>query len=142
MTIPFAPLIERNQAVIYFVDEIMQAQTVEEMFDIIATCHDLLRKSGLKVQPEKKTIFVLRRVQFLGRIISKNGIQPVKKKADDLKGVKLPENKRDVLSVLGNLGFDSMYIKNLHVDSKPSYDLIRKDTIFKWTPDYEKLFKK
>ena len=84
----------------------------------------------------------MRRLQFLGRIISKNGIQPVKKNADDLKGVKLPENKRDVMTVLGYLGFDSMYIKNLHVDSKPSYDLIRNDTIFKWTPDYKKLFKK
>ena len=35
----------------------MQAQTVEEMFDIIATYHDLLRKSGLKSQPEKKKLF-------------------------------------------------------------------------------------
>ena len=57
MTIHFAPLIKRNQAVTYIDDTIMQAQTVEEKFDIIATYHDLLRKSGLKAQPEKTKIF-------------------------------------------------------------------------------------
>ena len=35
----------------------MQAQTVEKKFDIIATYHDLLRKSGLKAQPEKTKNF-------------------------------------------------------------------------------------
>ena len=57
----------------------MRAQNVEEMFDIIATYHDILRKSGLKAQPEKTKNF-LRRVQFLGHVISKNGIQPIKKR--------------------------------------------------------------
>ena len=71
----------------------------------------------------------MRRVQFLGHVISKNGIQPVKKKVDDLKALKLPEIKRDVMRVLGCFGFYSMYIKNLHVDSKPFYDLIRNDTV-------------
>ena len=80
MKIHFAPLIKRNQAVTYIDDTIMQAQTVEEMFDIIATYHDLLRKSGLNAQPEKKQHFFLRRVQFLRHVKSKNGIQPVKKK--------------------------------------------------------------
>ena len=82
----------------------------------------------------------MRREQFLGHVISKNGIQPVKKKVDDLKALKSPEKKRDVMRLLGCLGFYSMYIKNLHVDSKPFYDLIRNDTFFKWKQDHEKLF--
>ena len=56
MTIHFAPLIKRNQAVTCIDDTIMKAQTIEEMFDIIATYHDIIRKSGLKAQPEKKKI--------------------------------------------------------------------------------------
>ena len=72
---------------------IIQAQTVEAKFDIIVTYHDLLRKSGLKAQPEKN-IYFLRRVQFVGHVIGKDGIKPVKKKADDLKTLKSPENKR------------------------------------------------
>ena len=64
MTIHFAPLIKRNQAVTYIDDTIMQAQTVEEMFDIIATFHDLLRKSGLKAQPEKTKFFFKKSTVF------------------------------------------------------------------------------
>ena len=33
-----------------------------------------------------------------------------------------------------------MYIKNLHVDCKPFYDLTKTETKFEWTPEHEKLF--
>ena len=45
------------------------------------------------------------------------------------------------MRVLGCLGFYSMYIKNLHVDSKPFYDLIKTETTFQWTDEHEKLFR-
>ena len=139
MTIHFAPLIKRKQAITYIDDTIMQAQTENEMFEIIENYHLLLRKAGLKAQPEK-TKFFLRKVQFLGQIVGKEGIQPVKKRVADLKALKSPENKRDVMRVLGCLGFYSMYIKNLHVDCKPFYDLTKTETKFEWTAEHEKLF--
>ena len=43
MTINFAPLIKRKQAVTDKDDTIMQAKTVEEMFEIIVTYHEVLR---------------------------------------------------------------------------------------------------
>ena len=139
MTIHFTPLIRNNQAITYIDDTIMQAQTQNEMFRIIVHYHHLLRKSALKAQPEK-TKFFLRKVQFLGHVVGKDGIQPVKKRVADLHALKSPEKKRDVMRVLGCLGFYSMYIKNLHVDCKPFYDLIRDDTVFEWKPEHEKLF--
>ena len=33
-----------------------------------------------------------------------------------------------------------MFIKNLHVDCKPFYDLTRTETKFVWTTEQEKLF--
>ena len=44
------------------------------------------------------------------------------------------------MRVLGCLGFYSMYIKNLHVDSKPFYNLIKTETTFQWTDEHEKVF--
>ena len=44
------------------------------------------------------------------------------------------------MKVLGCLGFYSRYIKNLHVDSKPFYDLIRDSTSFHWTEEHENIF--
>ena len=47
---------------------------------------------------------------------------------------------RDVMKVLVCLGFHDCYIKNLHVDSKPFYDLIRDSTSFHWTEEHELFF--
>ena len=78
----------------------------------------------------------------MGHVVGEDGLQPVKKSLEDLKALKTPENKRDVMRVLGCLGFHSMYIKNLHVDSKPFYDLIKTETTFQWTDEQVNLFRK
>ena len=44
------------------------------------------------------------------------------------------------MKVVGCLGFYSCYIKNLHVDSQPFYDLIKDSNPFHWTHENEKLF--
>ena len=59
---------------------------------------------------------------------------------DALRNLKSPQSKRDVMKVLGCLGFYSCYIKNLHVDSQPFYDLINNSTPFQCTEEHEQLF--
>ena len=127
MTIHFDPRIKKNQAITYIDDTIMQSQNNNEMFTIINEYHTLLRKAGLKAAPDK-TFFFLKKVKFLGHVIFPDGIQPIAKRVRDLKNLKSPECKRDVVKVLGCLGFYSCYIKNLHVDSQPFYDLIKDST--------------
>ena len=109
------------------------------MFSIIHKYHNLLIKAGLKAALEK-TFFFLKKVKFLGNVISYEGIQPIAKRVKDLKNPKSFECKRDVMKVLGCLGFYSCYIKNFHVDSKPFYDLIRDSISFHWTEEHEKFF--
>ena len=86
MTFQFAPLIRKKQAITYIDDTIMQAQDETEMFEIIDKYRELLRKSGLKAQPEK-TKFFRRKVQFLGHVVGKDWIQSVKKRVADLKAL-------------------------------------------------------
>ena len=125
MTIHFDPLIKKKQAITYIDDTIMQSQNKNEMFTVIKEYHTLLRKAGLKAAPDKTFFFL---------------IQPIAKRVKDLKNLKSSESKRDVMKVLGCLGFYSCYIKNLHVDSQPFYDFIKDSTPFHWTHEHEKLF--
>ena len=111
----------------------------KEMFTIINEYHTLLRKAGLKAAPDK-TFFFLKKVKFLGHVISPDGIQPIAKRVKDLKNLKSPECKRDVMKVLGCLRFYSCYIKYLHVDSQHFYDLNKDSTSFHWTDEHEKFF--
>ena len=139
MTIHFDPLIRKKQAITYIDDTIVQSQNKNEMFTVINEYHTLLWKAGLKAAPDK-TFFLLKKVIFIGHVISAEGIQPIAKRVKDLKNLKSPETKRDVMKVLGCLGFYSCYIKNLHVDSQPFYDFIRDSTPFQWTHEHENLF--
>ena len=139
MTIHFERLIKKKQTITYIDDTIKQSQHKGEMFPIILEYHSLLRKTCLKAAPEK-TFFFLKKVKFLGRVISSEGIQPNAKRVKDLKNLKSPEYKRDVMKVLGCLGFYSCYVTNLHVDSKTFYHLIRDSTSFQWTEEHEKVF--
>ena len=107
---------------------------------IIHEDHQLLRKGGLRAAPDK-TQFFLRKLKFLGHVISEQGIQPVAKRVKDLENLKYPESKRDVMKILGCLDFYSCCIKNLDVDSQPFYELIKDTTPFKWTDQDEEIFK-
>ena len=139
MKFHFEPLIKEKQSITYIDDTIMQSQNKSEMFSIDHEYHNLLRKASLKAAPEK-TFFFLKKVKFLGHFISSEGIQPIVKRVKDLRNLKSPECKRDFMKVLGCLGFYSCYLKNLHVDSKPFYDLIRDSRSFYWTEEHEKIF--
>ena len=130
MAINFELLIKKKKAITYLDHSLLQSHTKAEMFTVIHKYHQLLRKGGLKAAPDK-TLFFLREVKFLGHVISEQGIQPVAKRVKDLQNLKYPESKRDVMKVLGCLGFYGCYIKNLHVDTTP----------FKWTDQHEELFK-
>ena len=139
MTIHLDPLIRKKQAITYIDDTIMQSQTRGEMFTIINEYHTLLRKAGLKAAPDK-TFFFLKTVNFLGHVISPDGTQPRAKRVDALRILKSPQSKRDVMKVLGCLGFYCCYIKKLHVDSQPFYDLFKDSTPFHWFEMEETLF--
>ena len=137
MTIRFDPLIRKNQAITYIDDTIMQLQTRSEMSTITNDYDTLLRKAGLKAASDK-TFFFLKKVKFLGHVISSDRTQPIAKRMDALRNLKSPQSKRDIMKILGCLGFYSCYIKNLHVDSQSFYDLIKDSTLFHWTKKHQK----
>ena len=139
MTIHFNPLIKKKQAITYKDDTIMQSQRKNEMFTVINEYHTLLRKAGLKAAPDK-IFFYLKKGKFFGHVISPEAIQPIAKRVKDLKNLKSPESKRDVMKVLACLGSYGCYIKDLHVDSQPFYNLIIDSTPFHWTHEHEKIF--
>ena len=78
MAINFEPLMQKKKATTYLDDSLLQSENKAELFTIIHEYHQLLRKGGLKAAPDKARFF-LRKVKFLGHVISKQAIQPVAK---------------------------------------------------------------
>ena len=71
MRYAFGPLIKEKKAITYIDDTLLQSNTKEEMFNIIKDYKALLRKANLKAATDK-TMFFLRKVKFLGHVISEN----------------------------------------------------------------------
>ena len=141
MTILFAEMIVRTQVITYIDVVILQAKTNAEMWKNLDSYFKCLRSSGLKAAPNKTKLF-LRKIQLLGNIGSDRGIEPVAKKVQDLKNLRIPENKRDVMRILGSLVFYSTFIKNFQVGLKPFYELLKDDVPFESAKEHEKLFQK
>ena len=109
MTIHFEPLNKKKQGLTYIDDTIMQSQNKGKIFSIIHEYQNLLRKAGLKTAGEK-TFFFFKKWKFLGHVVSSEEIQPIAKWVKDLKDLKSPEFNRDVMKMLGGLG----YLQLLH----------------------------
>ena len=109
------------------------------MFDTIREYH--IRKANLKAAPDK-TFFFLRKVKFLGHVVSKEGLFPKASQIDGIKKLKSPESQTEVLGVLGVIRFYSTYIINLHVDAKRLYELANTENKFQWLPCHEAVFQK
>ena len=65
----------KKKAITYIDGTLLQSQNKNEKFDTIREYHSLLRKANLKAASDK-TFFFLRKVYFLGHVVSKDGPSP------------------------------------------------------------------
>ena len=93
MRYEFGPLIKRKQAITYIDDTLLQSKDKRQMFTIVREYHSLLRKANLKAAPDN-TMFFLRKVRFLGHVISKDGLSPIASRIDDIRNLKTPKSNK------------------------------------------------
>ncbi|CAB1103025.1 unnamed protein product [Ectocarpus sp. CCAP 1310/34] len=92
-----------------------------------------LRKYNLKLSPLKSHVGAKEAV-YLGHTISPAGACPRADKVEALTKMLLPNNVKQLRSLLGGLSYYRKSIKGLAVRVKPLTDLLRKDAKFCFTP--------
>ena len=92
-----------------------------------------LREYGLYAKFEK-CAFERPSVEFLGYIVSPNGISMDQKKVVAIQEWQPPTRVRDVQSFLGFANFYRRFIKGFSSIAQPLVALTRKDKPFRWTP--------
>ena len=93
------PSLKKKKGISYIDDTMLQIQNKTEMFDTIREYHFLLRKANLKAALDK-TFFFLRKVKFLGHVVSKDGLSQIASRNVEIKKLKSPESKAEVPGVL------------------------------------------
>ena len=91
----------------------------------------------MKAAPDKSKFFLIR-VKFLGHIIERNTITPLKSRLDTVQKLQQPpSNKKKMQEFLRMLNFLSKYVYKMQSYLRPFYNILRQKNNFEWTSRFE-----
>ena len=136
----FRPLILKRHAITYLDDVFMQSQTKDEMFIVLEQYHQILKNENMKAAPDKSHFF-LTRVQFLGHIIKRNTITPLKSRIYAIQKLQPPTKKKKIQEFLRMVNFLSKYDYKMQLYLRPFYNILRQQINFEWATEHQTRFK-
>ena len=99
-----------------------------------------LKEAGLKLK-RSKCNFMKTQIQYLGHLISSNGIQPLPEKLGSIKNMPAPWSAKEVKQFLGLAGYYHKFVPWFSDLSRPLTRLTWKDILFEWTKECQSCFK-
>ena len=121
-----------------YVDDIgVSANNVYELVDNIEAVFQQIQKTGLKFSMSK-CAFGHPKIEFLGRSITKKGIEPLEGHIDQfLKNLKLPTSVNTLQRYIGFVQFYRQYSPKIAKKLVPLYKLLQKDVNFILTQEHK-----
>ena len=128
-----------NFAMGYLDDIIIYSQSEQEHLEHLEEIFIRLKAAGLKLKHEK-CCFFKKHIQYLGHLISADGIQPLPEKLESIAKMSAPKNPKEVKQFLGLVGYYRKFVPRFADISRVLTHLTKKEVEFKWTPECEKCF--
>lgn len=100
-----------------------------------------LKDAGLKLNVYKCKFFT-NQVEYLGYIFNESGVHPNPAKIDAIFSAPVPVDTKQVQSFVGLCNFYSRFIPNFASQMSPFYELLKKNSQFKWTKLHQQSFDK
>ena len=98
-----------------------------------------LRTSDLKLK-EAKCNFLKMHIQYLGHIVSGEGITPLPEKLNSIQKMLPPKTPKEIKQFLGLIGYYKKFLPRFSDMARPLNALTRKDVEFKWMPKCQESF--
>ena len=121
-----------SQCLVYLDDIIVLGRSFEEHVQNLVQVFERLRASGLKLKPSKCAFFQ-KEVQYLGHIISRDGIAPDPERTAKVAKWPVPTSKKEVQQFIGFANYYRRFIKDFAQHAKPLHRLTEQTSPFKWT---------
>ena len=128
-----------SSCLVYIDDVIIIGRSFDEHLHHLQQVLDRLKLAGLKIQPTK-CHFLQREVNFLGHIVSPNGVLPDPSKTSKIKDWPIPQSVQEVQQFLGLANYYRRFIKNFATIAKPLHQTTERKKPFKWTDECEQAF--
>ena len=128
-----------NFAMGYLDDIIIYSRSEKEHLEHLEEIFTRLKAAGLKLKLEK-CCFFKKHIQYLGHLISAEGIQPLPEKLESIAKMPAPKNPKEVKQFLGLVGYYRKFVPRFADISRVLTHLTKKDVEFKSTPKCENCF--
>ena len=106
----------------------------------LRTLFDRLRSADLKLK-EIKCNFLKKHIQYLGHIISGEGIIPLPEKLESIQKMLPPRTPKEVKQFLGLIGYYRKFVPRFSDLARPLNALTQKNIEFEWTQVCQESFK-
>lgn len=124
---------------VYLDDVIVYSKTFDEHLDRLREVFERLQAAGLKLKPKKCQLFQ-RSVQYLGHIISEDGVKTDPEKIRTVAEWPMPITAKQVRSFLGLASYYRRFIQGFAEIAAPLYRLTENEAEFKWTDQCDEAF--
>ena len=115
------------------------SQNFEDHLHHLRLVFNRFREAGLKLKPSK-CHFGQKEVNYLGHVITTEGIQPDPKKVKVVQEYPAPKSVKEVRAFMGLTNYYRKFVKGFAQVASPLHDLTKKGASFLWTEDCQKAF--
>lgn len=124
---------------IYLDDIIIHSKTFDQHILDIQNILEILSTNGIKLKLSK-CLFGYTKIQYLGHIVSGQGIEPDSSKIDSITTIDRCYNTKQVRSFLGLVGYYRKFIYNFSKIAAPLNNLLCSNTPFVWNSEIQMAF--
>ena len=123
----------------YLDNLIIYSRSEKEHLEHLEEIFTRLKAVGLKLKLEKYCFFK-KHIEYLGHLISADGIQPLPEKLESIAKMPAPRNPKEVKQFLGLVEYYRKFVPRFADISRVLTHLTKKDVEFKWIPECENCF--
>lgn len=125
----FYKLIESGVISVYLNVILVVTETLEQQFIILQKVFRLLVRNKIDLKLDKYE-FLATQIEYLGYLISKEGIRPTKNSILVIEHFPIPQSVREVQSFIGLSSYFCKFIEKFATMAKPLYDLMKSNILF------------
>ena len=129
-----------ESALVYLDDIIVFSKTLEDHIKHLETVFKLLAEAGLKLKL-KKCEFFKTEINYLGHIVTRNGVMPNSAKIEAITNYPEPTNAKELSSFLGLAGYYRKFIRAFAEKAHPLTQLTRKNEKWNWGDEQRDAFR-
>ncbi|GJP40450.1 hypothetical protein CLOM_g132 [Closterium sp. NIES-68] len=122
--------------VVYLDDILIYSHDMKQHVEHLRRVFEILRRERFYVKLSKSE-FALEKVQFLGHMVSAQGVHVDPKKIEAVRTWKTPENVKELQQFLGFANYYNRFVPQYAKLAAPLTNLLKKNTPYKWETKHQ-----